>query len=163
MKIRRNVVLLGMLILLCSFLTVTAVQAKPTRTVINFVYFLETSGEPARIWFSDEGMYQVRGTPHEGHIHTSDSDFSGELFYLGDLTLNLTTYEGRGGGLFEFSGEYLGEAASLTGKSHFKIRNFLITGTLLLHGSGSLEGLIKGTFEGPLGQPYYTAQIIIWT
>ncbi|MBK5134049.1 hypothetical protein JJE00_06440 [Candidatus Bathyarchaeota archaeon] len=88
---------------------------------------------------------------------------SGGLYYLGDLTLNLTTYVGRGGGLFEFTGEYNGLPAGFVGKMHFKIENFLITGTFNCHGSGSLEGLLKGTLVGPLGQPYYTTQMILWT
>ena len=67
MKIKRKVALLGMFVLFCSFLMVIPIQAKPTRTVIDFVYFLEASGDPERFWFSDEGMYQVRGTPHEGY------------------------------------------------------------------------------------------------
>lgn len=46
---------------------------------------------------------------------------------------------------------------------HFKIEGAHITGTFNCHGSGSLQGLLKGTIEGWLGYPYYTATLVIWT
>ncbi|MHA1211633.1 MAG: hypothetical protein ACTSSH_04140 [Candidatus Heimdallarchaeota archaeon] len=168
MKIKRNVALLGMFILLCTFFIVIPVQAKqPTRTVINFTYALEVSGDAERLWVTEDGIWQIRNTPHEGLILTSDADLNGDLFYLGDLTLfdNLLdpiSLNSTGRGPFEFVGEYNGLPASFVGKLHIRIVNFYITGYFVCHGSGSLQGLLKGTVEGWYGGTY-SAQMVIWT
>lgn len=162
MKLGRKVILFGMLILIGSIFIATPVQAKKTRTTINFTY--EMHGTVAeRQWITDSGILQARRNPHYGFILTSDCDLSGDLFYLGDLTLfSLITYEGRGGGPFEFTGIYDGEAASFTGKSHLTIESFIISGTFNVHGTGSLLGHLKGTILGVLGGTTYTATLTFW-
>ncbi len=103
----------------------------------------------------------MRNTPHEGYVETSDSDFTRDLYYIGNLILDLATYIGSGGGDFVLTGEYLGEEAGFVGKLHFDYNGGYIIGGFNCHGFGSLHGLIKGTYEGSAGS-LYTAQLIIW-
>lgn len=162
MKLGQKTTLVAMLILSCTLFMPITVQAKPSRTVINFNYNLDVSGFPEREWTSEDGIYHTINTPHEGKVDTSDSDFSGDLYYSGILILDLSTYIGRGGGLFVFTGQYLGEDAGFVGKLHFDFNGGYIIGKFNCHGTGSLQGLIKGTYEGWAGG-IYTAQLIIWT
>ena len=165
MKIGKKTVLLGMLVLLCSFSLGFMVQAKPDRTVINFTYemWVSETEPPDRAWFSDEGIYQARGTPHYGYVSYSDIDFGGDIYYCGNVMLDFATWNGVGGGYFEFTGFYgEGITVGLTGKLNFKIVAGYLTGTFNFFGSGAFEGKhLKGTCEGPLGGPY-EAQLIIW-
>lgn len=163
MKIGKKTVLLGILVLLCSTSLGFMVQAKPPdRTVINFTYTM-VAGVPERMWFPLEDILMCRNTPHDGEVKWSDTDFYGDVFYSGNIKLNMVTYCGLGGGFFELTGFY-GEGAelSLYGRLNFKIEFGYLTGTLNLHGTGALEGkLLKGTTEGMIGGTY-TGQLIIW-
>ena len=166
MKIGKKTVLLGMLVLLCSFSLGFMVQAKPAdRIVIDFTYdmWVPEGAVPEREWFSDEGIYQARATPHVGIVTWSDSDFYGNFIYIGNVWLDFATYDGSGGGYFDFTGNYgEGTAVGFVGKMHFKIKGGYLTGTFNVFGSGAWEGLhLKGTLEGPLGGSY-DAQLIIW-
>ena len=167
MKTKKKVIFLGMLILLCSLSIGMTAQAKPTRTVIDFAFYLEVSGPAERIWVSEDGIWQIRNTPHIGSVLSGESEIQGEFFYLGNLILfddllNPTTFNSIGGGVFEFTGTYLGEEAGFTGKLHFTIENFYGTGYFNVHGSGALEGMhLKGTYDGYLGG-IYDAQLVIW-
>ncbi len=151
-----------MLALFCTFFMATAVQAKPTMTVIDFSYKMIVSGEAERWWFSDDGIYQARNTPHIGWV-VDHPDFSGNFTYIGDVTLDFATYNGRGGGYFElYNAEYNGLPAGFVGKMHFKIVGGHLTGTFNCFGTGSLQGHLKGTIEGWLGVITNTATLIIW-
>ena len=164
MEIGKKTVLLGMLVLLCSFSLGFMVQAKPAdRIVINFTYTMGVSGDADRVWFPSGGIYQARNTPHVGIVTWSDADFHGDIYYCGNVMLVLATYSGLGGGIFELTGFYgEGTAAGLIGRLNFKIEFGYLTGTFNLHGTGAFEGkLLKGTCEGGLGGPY-EAQLIIW-
>ncbi len=163
MKIGKKTLMLGTLILLCSFSLGLMVQAKPDRVVINFEFIWTNFGEAEREWFSEEGIYHTRMTPHYGYVTSSDSNFVGDVYYNGNLVIfDLTTFEGLGGGIFEFTGTYNGETAGFTGRLHFKIVDFMIIGTLKCHGLGIFEGkLIKGTSLGVLGGAT-SVQISIW-
>ena len=163
MKIGKKTLMLGTLLLLCSFSLGLMVQAKPARTVINFEFVWDEYGEAERVWFSEEGIYHTIMTPHYGHVTSSDSDFAGDVYYCGNLVIfDLTTFEGLGGGVFTFDGTYNGEDAGFIGKLHFKIVDGEIIGKLNCHGTGIFEGnLIKGTSVGALGG-VTVVQITIW-
>lgn len=167
MKTKKKVILLGMLVLLCSLSIGMTTQAKPNRTVIDFAFDLHVSGDAERIWETPSGIWQIRNTPHVGSVLSGESDIAGTFFYLGNLILfddlfDPTTFNSIGGGIFEFTGTYLGEEAGFTGKLHFTIFEFWATGSFNVQGSGALEGMhLKGTYEGWLGG-VYEAQLVIW-
>lgn len=152
-----------MLILLCSLSFGMVAQAKPQRQVINFEYVWDSYDLPEREWLTNGGIYHTIMTPHYGHITYSDSSLVGNVYYCGNLVLfDLALFEGLGGGIFEFTGEYDYETAGFYGKIHFKIKDFTIVGKLNCHGTGAFEGkLIKGTFIGALGGAT-DVQISIW-
>jgi len=163
MKIGKKTVLLGILVLLFSTSLGFMVQAKPAdRTVINFTYTM-VAGVPERMWYPSGGILMARNTPHEGEVTWSDTDFYGDIYYSGNIMLVLATYDGVGGGIYEFTGFYgEGNAVGFYGRHNFKIEMGYLTGTFNFHGTGAFEGkLIKGTGEGPLGGPY-NGQLIIW-
>lgn len=164
MKLGKKVVVLGIVVLLCSLSIGMMVQAKPDRTEINFEFNWFTLGTPKKEWMTNSGIYQVRMTPHDGSILSSSVDIWGDLYYIGNLIIfDLATFEAKGGGYIEFTGSYNEFPAGFTGRMNFVIENFYITGTLNLHGSGSLDGMhLKGTMEGPLGGPYF-AYLLIWS
>lgn len=162
MKIGKKTLLLGMLVLLCS-LSFGLVQAKPAdRIVIDFDYAMWVSDLPEKDWLTNGGIYQARNTPHLGIVTYSESDLSGNFYYCGNVMLNFATYDGVGGGYFEFNGLYgEGNAVGFVGKMHFKIKGGYLTGIFNCFGTGAWEGqLIKGTLEGGLGGPYI-AQLVI--
>lgn len=163
MKIGKKTLMLGTLLLLCSLSLGLTAQAKPGKVVINFEFMWDDYDPAEREWFSEEGIYHTYQTPHYGHVTASDSDFLGDVYYCGNLVIfDLTTFEGLGGGDFEFDGTYNGETAGFTGKLHFKIVDFMIIGKLNLHGFGAFEGNhIKGTSLGVL-MGSTTVQITIW-
>jgi len=143
MKIGKKTVLLGMLVLICSFSLGFMVQAKPAdRTVIDFDYAMWVSGFPEREWFSEEGIYHARNTPHLGSVTWSDSDFYGEFYYCGNVKLDSATLDGVGGGYFEFTGVYgEGNAVGFAGKLHFKIKGGYLIGTFTI--LASLTGKVS--------------------
>jgi len=162
MKLGRKAILFGMLILIGSIFIAVPVQAEKTRTTINFVYYLKDSGDPIRFWITKDNILHMRGTPHDGYIDSSDSDFTGDIYYTGNINLDLNIYEGSGGGIFEFNGECLGAPASFSGRLNFILDSTGIYSTFTLHGTGSLQGLLKGTSIG-LGEHLYAAELVIWT
>ncbi|MHA1203291.1 MAG: hypothetical protein ACTSQ4_12335 [Candidatus Heimdallarchaeaceae archaeon] len=144
MKTKKKVILLGMLVLLCSLSIGMTAQAKPNRTVINFAFDLHVSGAAERIWETGSGIWQIRNTPHIGSVLSGESDIAGTFFYLGNLILfddlmDPLTFNSIGGGIFEFTGTYLGEEAGFTGKLHFTIFEFYATGYFNVQGSGAFE------------------------
>jgi len=163
MKLGKKTLMLGTLILLCSFSIGLIAQAKPDRVDINFEFIWTAFGAPEREWTSEEGIYHTIQTPHYGIVTASDSDFAGDVYYCGNLVVfDLATFEGLGGGDFEFTGTYNGEFAGFIGKLHFKIVNFMIIGKLNCHGFGAFEGNhLKGTSLGALGGST-TVQLTIW-
>ena len=153
-----------MLVLICSFSLGFMVQAKPAdRTVIDFEYAMWVSGAAEKDWTTNGGIYQARNTPHLGNVIDTGLDFSGNFYYCGNVMLNFATYDGVGGGYFEFTGAYgEGNAVGFVGKMHFKIKGGYLIGTFNVFGILNWEGQhIKGTLEGVLGGPYI-AQLIIW-
>jgi hypothetical protein len=162
-KIGKKTILLGMLILLCSLSFGMVAQAKPDRLTINFEFVWDHFEPAEREWLTNGGIYHTIATPHYGYITTSDADMVGNVFYTGNLVVfDLTTFEGLGGGVFEFNGNYDYETAGFSGRMNFKIKDFLIIGKLTAHGTGIWEGkLIKGTMLGVLGGATQV-QITIW-
>jgi len=164
MKTTKKVAFFGMILLLCISLGTAMTQAKKAdRIVIDFIYTMDVSGDADRLWYPSGTILQARNTPHEGIVTWSDTDFYGEIYYCGNIMLNLVTLDGVGGGYFEFTGVYLeGTVAGFTGRLNFKIKGYYLTGTFNFFGTGAFEGkLLKGTCEGVVGGPY-TAQLIIW-
>ena len=165
MKMGRRVVIIGMTILICSFIFVTVgVQAKkPIRTELTFEYKWTSFGGPKKEWTTDEGIYHSLQNPHYGIVMAGDIE--GEVYYCGNLILDMNTFSGKGGGIFEFTGEYDGKAASFRGKMIFEIEELVLTGTLNCPGSGAFENiLIKGTVSTVLFVlPTTSATLVLWT
>ncbi len=82
MKTKKKVILLGMLILLCSLSIGMTAQAKPSRTVINFAFDLNVSGDAERIWETPSGIWQIRNTPHVGSVLSVNQQLSAHFSIL---------------------------------------------------------------------------------
>ena len=165
MKISKKIVFLVMVILLSSFIVSTSTtQAKPQRTEINFEFWWLDYDTPKKEWTTKNNVYHSLMTPHYGEVTESDSDFYGDLYYIGNLKLNMDTFCGRGGGYFEFNGWYNGDEAGFWGIMYFTIDELVLTGRLVLHGTGALDGcLLKGTCTTILFVlPTTTANLVIW-
>ena len=165
MKMGRRFVILGITILICSFVFVTVgVQAKKAdRIELTFEYEW-TSFDPAeKEWTTDKGILHTLQTPHYGVVTTGDIE--GDIYYCGNLILDLNTFSGKGGGTFQFTGTYNGEAAGFKGKMIFEIENFALTGTLNCPGSGAFKNtLIKGTVSTVIILTHTTyVTIVLWT
>lgn len=147
MKTSKKSIFLVMTILLSSFIVSAATtQAKPQRTEINFEYFWVDYGEPKKEWTTKNNVLHTLMTPHWGEVSDSDSDFYGDIYYIGNLKLNLNTYSGRGGGYIDFEGYYNGIDAGFWGIMYFTIDELVLNGKMVLHGTGAFDGcLIKGT------------------
>ncbi len=163
MKIGKKTIMLGTLLLLCSFSFGMLAQAKPARAVLTFEFVWDKYGDPVRAWTTEGGIYHSIMTPHYGSVTDSYTGFIGTVYYCGNLVLfDPANWVGLGGGVFKFDGAYNGNVAGFIGKLHFKIENFQIIGKLTCHGTGIFEGkLIKGTSLGALGGAT-VVQISIW-
>ena len=156
MKTKKKLAFLGMIFLLCFFITGATTQAKQTRTVINFTFAWDLIGHPDRMWETPSGIWQLRDSPHFGHVLTGDADFYGDLYLLSSLVLfddllAPTTFNSIGWGTFEFTGNFWEQAVGFTGQINFKIENWHMNGKFTVHGIDGWEGsLIKGTIEGSL-------------
>ena len=163
MKMGRRSALIGITILLCSFIFVTVeVQAKkPIRTELTFEYIWTGFGEHKKEWTTNNGIYHTLQTPHYGEVISGD--IVGDIYYCGNLILDLATYSGKGGGVFEFTGEYEGEPAGFKGKLLFEIEFGVVFGTLNCPGTGAFENiLLKGTIDSVLGGSTLVS-LILWT
>ena len=163
MKTSKKVISLGMVILLSTFIiSTTTTQAKPDRIEINFEYHWYDYTPPKKEWTTDKGVLHTLQTPHFGIVDSGD--ITGELYYCGNLILDLNTYNGKGGGYFEFTGEYEGDSAGFWGIMYFDIEALVLTGTVNLHGTGAFEGmLIKGTVYTILFVlPTTSVSLVVW-
>ena len=158
MKMGRRLVLLGMTLLICSFIFgAVGVQAKKTTIEVDFVYGWDLIDHAEKMWETPSGIWHLRGSPHYGSVVSSDSCFDGSIIYLGNLNLfddlmDPTTFNSVGWGTVEFTGKYNGEPVGFAGIVTLKIQNYYITGKFVCHGSGAFDGmLVKVAFEGWLG------------
>ena len=163
MKSGKKTLMFGTLLFLCLISFGLTIQAKPDRVEINFEYIWESYGSPEREWFTDSGIYHSIMTPHYGVVIASDSDFTGDVYYIGNLVLfDPALFEGLGQGILELTGTYNGMYAGFDARMHFKIENFMIIGKINGHGYGAFEGNhIKGTFVAALGG-VTSVQMFIW-
>jgi len=164
MKTSKKVISLGMIILLSTFIisTTTTQAKKPVRLELTFEYEW-TSFEPAKKeWITDKGILHTLQTPHYGHVLEGGA-IAGVVYYCGNLILDLNTYSGKGGGIFEFTGEYKGSTAGFRGKLLFDIEFAVLTGTLNCPGTGAFAGmLLKGTVSTILGTDITYVTLVIW-
>ncbi|OLS30441.1 MAG: hypothetical protein HeimAB125_19300 [Candidatus Heimdallarchaeota archaeon AB_125] len=160
MKIGKKTILLGTLLLLCSLSLGMQTQAKHTNETLSFEYYYYDYGAPVKL-FDKDGFYIAKRTPHYGII--VDGDIEGEIYYNGNIFLDLATYNGWGGGIIEFTGNFEGEAAGFKGVLKFKVVGGAISGTLNCPGSGAFTGLLfKGTFVAILGGGNTYVDLVIW-
>jgi len=166
MKLGKKTILLGMVLLLCSFIVSTATtQAKHVNPPIYFEYVWDYTEPALKFWFDKDGVYHAIKTPHIGHVTSGDID--GDIYYNGNVVLDFATLDGKGGGIFEFTGTYGLDAAGFRGKLLFYIEAGVIYGTLNCPGTGAFAGmLLKGTVFAylDLGQnpPPAVAELVIW-
>ncbi len=115
MKMGRRAALIGITILLCTLIFgAVVVQAKkPVRTELTFEYGWTSYGDAKKEWTTNKGVLHTLQTPH--YVVVTTGDIAGDVYYCGNLILDETTYSGKGGGIFEFTGEYKGEPASFKG------------------------------------------------
>ena len=166
MKIGRKGALVGITILFCTLIFGAAgvLAKKPVRTELTFEYEWTGGTDPAKKeWTTDKGVLHTLQTPHYGKVTVGDIE--GEVYYCGNLILDLNTLSGKGGGIFEFTGKYNGEAAGFKGKLIFEIEDRVLTGTLNCPGSGAFEGiLLKGTVNTILWETLTNyATLVLWT
>ena len=165
MKMGRRFALVGLTILLSSIIfgSVGIQAIKPVRTELTFEYHWTSYEAAKKEWTTDDGILHTLQTPHYGEV--TAGDLVGDVYYCGNLILDLNTYSGKGGGKFEFEGEYNGEAVGFSGKMIFEIDSLVLTGTLNCPGSGAFKNtLIKGTVYTVLFVlPVTYVTIVLWT
>lgn len=163
-KIKQHTILIGLTLLVCSFLFVAGVAATTTPTLAHktqisfgFTNFYDDTYD--RLWVSDDGILHIRGGGHFGDVW---GDLIGTLTYDGDINLNMETYDGTGVGLVCFSVNYGDLSGTFEGKMVLKVNSGYITGMFVCHGDGDFEGMkLKGTCEGDLVSKTYSADAII--
>ena len=148
MKTSKKAISFGLIILLSLLIVgVTTTQAKkPVGLEITFVYTWDSYDAAKKEWTTDKGILHTLQTPHYGHV--TEGDITGDIYYCGNLILDLATLSGKGGGIFEFTGLYNGEAAGFRGKMIFEIKSLVLTGTLNCPGTGAFANMLfKGTVD----------------
>ena len=166
MKTSKKVISLGMIILLSTLIisTTTTQAKKPARTeIINFEYKWDSHTDAKKEWTTNKGVLHTLQTPHFGTVQEG-GDIAGTLYYCGNLILDTISFNGKGGGYFEFTGEYHGAPAGFWGIMYFDIEALVLTGTLNLHGTGAFEGmLLKGTVYTILFvMPTTFVSLVVW-
>ncbi|MHA1945169.1 MAG: hypothetical protein ACXAC6_13475 [Candidatus Hodarchaeales archaeon] len=159
----RRAALIGITILLCTLIfgAVVVQATAPVRETLTFEYIWTGYGTPKKEWTANNGISHTLQTPHTGVV--TAGDIGGSVYYCGNLKIDWSTFCGKGGGMFEFTGFYNGEAAGFKGKLIFEIVDAELTGTLNCLGSGAFENvLLKGTMYTILGG---TAEVtlVLWT
>jgi hypothetical protein len=169
-KFRHSVALIGLTLLFFSLICIVGVEAgtpgKPETTLahktpITFKFTNNHDGTFDRMWTSD-GILHMRGADHDGVIREGGG-FEGTLTYMGDLNLNIVTYDGAGGGTICFSVDYEGLTGDFEGRMVFKVNGGYITAMFVCHGDGDFEGMhFKGTAEGVmLPGGFYSANAVL--
>lgn len=163
-KIKQHTILIGLTLLVCSFLFVAGVAATTTptlahKTPVSFEFTNVYDDTYDRLWFSDDGILHIRGGGHFGDVW---GDLDGTLAYSGDIQLNMETYDGTGVGPICFSVNYGDLSGTFEGKMVLKVNGGYITGMFICHGDGDFEGMkLKGTCEGGMGGDYSADAIIL--
>lgn len=161
MKTSKKFILFGLVILLSSLIVCTATtQAKHVNHTLSFEYNWTGFEAPLKEWTDKDGVYHAIKTPHYGVV--TAGDIEGDIYYNGNVVLDFATYDGKGGGIFEFTGFYEGLAAGFRGKMLFIIEGGIVYGTLNCPGSGAFDGLLfKGTVIAALGGST-SVELVIW-
>lgn len=135
-----------------------AARAAKTTTCAQETKVSEIPGET---WFSDDGaILHIRGMtsydrnePLPGHPECDASYSTGDLVLKVDVKLNLLTGQGNAHGRVTIYPEaYQG---TWVGSFQGKIRDFMMEGTSVVHGTGELEGLTMKTSIQEVGPGTY--------
>jgi hypothetical protein len=142
--------------LLCFFLLLSAssfnIRAKSTKTTIEAVMVISTSGAPEKMWFSDDGILHIRRGPHEGTLTSVANDFYFEIDYPGNNNLDLATFTGNGWGPICFTGHWGNLEGTFEGHMVLLFRDAFITAKIVCQGTGDFEGMhLKGSFAEYFG------------
>ncbi len=164
-KIKQHTILIGLTMLICSFILVVGVTATTPietlghKTPITFGFTNVHDGNFERMWFSD-GILHLRGAPHDGIV---SGDLLGTLTYTGDINLNMETYDGTGQGILCLSVTYGDLSGTFRGRMVIKVNGGIITAMFICHGDGDFEGMkLKGTGGGIMNpETIYLADAII--
>ena len=167
-KIKQHTILIGLTMLICSFILVVGVSATANgtlngtlahKTPITFGFTNVPDDTFERMWFSDDGILHMRGAPHDGIV---SGELVGTLTYTGDINLNMETYDGTGQGILCLSVTYGDLSGTFQGRMVIKVNGGYITGMFICHGAGDFEGMhLKGTCEGGMGGTYSADAIIL--
>ena len=157
--------LIGLTMLICSFILVVGVQATTNgttlahKTPILFQFTNDPDDTFERMWFSEDGKLHMRGAGHIGEVW---GGLTGTLSYLGDIQLYLETMDGTGGGIVCFNVAYGDLSGTFEGRMVIKVNGGYITAMFVCHGDGDFEGMkLKGTAEGGMGGTYMADAIIL--
>ena len=165
-KIRQHAILIGLTMLVCSFFLVVGVAATTNgttlghKTPISFEFTNDPDGTFEKEWYSAHGrILHMRGSPHDGDVW---GDLEGTLIYVGDIELNMETFDGTGQGIVCFDVNYGELSGTFEGRMVIKVNGGYITAMFVCHGDGDFEGMkLKGTAEGGMGGTYMADAIIL--
>jgi len=164
-KLKNGVAILGVTLLFLSLFCVAGVAAgtiTPTpmdhKTPISFEFTNNYDETFEKSWMSD-GILHMRGGGHFGDVW---GDLDGTLTYMGDIQLNMETYDGTGGGIVCFTVNYGDLFGTFEGRMVLKVTGGYITCMFICHGGGNFDGMkLKGTAEGWMGGTYFADAIIL--
>ncbi len=174
-KIKQHTILIGLTMLICSFILVVGVSATANgtlngtlvhKTPIVFEFTNDFSGPPDKEWYSAHGkIWHMRDLPHAGDVWGDEEGpltLEGTLTYMGDVNLNTITYDGTSWGIICFSVRYGDLSGTFEGRMVVKFNGGYITGIFVCHGNGDFEGMhLKGTCEGFMFPGVYSANAVL--
>ena len=166
-KIKRHTILIGLTLLVCSFFLVAGVSANGIsngtlahKTPITFEFTNVPDGTFEKEWYSAHGrILHMRGSPHDGFVW---GNLDGDLTYVGDIELNMETFDGTGQGIVCFDVNYGELSGTFEGRMVIKVNGGYITAMFVCHGDGDFEGMhLKGTCEGFMFPGVYSANAVL--
>ncbi|MFX0198966.1 MAG: hypothetical protein ACFFCW_22825 [Candidatus Hodarchaeota archaeon] len=133
------------------------IRAKSIKTTIEADLVIYPSGDPEKMWFSDDGILHIRGGPHDGTLTSVDDNFFFDIEYPGNNNLELSTFTGIGWGPICLTGNWGDLEGTFEGHMVLLFEDFFITGKIVCHGTGAFAGMhLKASF----GDYYGTVPVV---
>lgn len=169
-KLRHTVALIGLTMLIFSLSCVVGVKAGTIgstlehKTPITFEFTNNpVHGVFEKEWITKGGIYHARGYDHIGVV---EGGLEGTLTYVGDINLNLETFDGTGGGTVCFDVGYGDLSGTFEGRMVIKVYMTqygpYIDAKFICHGADDFDGMhLKGTAGGFMGFTYFADAVIL--
>ena len=165
-KRRYGAAVLGLTMLVLTLFCVVGVEAaaQPPSTITFEFTNDPVQGAFEKEWTTKGGIYHARGYDHIGDV---EGGLEGTLTYVGDINLNMETFDGTGQGIVCFDVNYGELSGTFEGRMVIKVYMTqdgpYIDAKFICHGDGDFEGMhLKGTAGGFMGAPEgYSANAVI--